>query len=84
MFQISVKGKKYHIVCSKTTESDSKHHKYQSIDADIDESILLRMFSGETLAEDGSFDTEPCSRLVPSGTGLKLQHCRMFWLSFHC
>ncbi|KAJ7203392.1 hypothetical protein C8J57DRAFT_1101243 [Mycena rebaudengoi] len=61
--------------CSGWSRKFQNDHRTLTIRDNVDENLLAKLFAGQPLATDTDKDTEPCSRVVPRSTGLKLKYC---------
>ncbi|KAF7353417.1 hypothetical protein MSAN_01530800 [Mycena sanguinolenta] len=66
---------KFWVGCSGYDPKSTGKHNQWPIPVDVDESLLVRGFSGLPLAPDNSKDTDLCSAIVHPTTGLKQRHC---------
>ncbi|KAJ7130976.1 hypothetical protein C8R46DRAFT_1235973 [Mycena filopes] len=66
----------YWIACDGWTPSFKEDHRTHSIPVQVDEALLIKLFAGESLADNDSVDTKACSRIVHPHIGAKLKVCR--------
>ncbi|KAJ7225152.1 hypothetical protein C8J57DRAFT_1590385, partial [Mycena rebaudengoi] len=68
-------GHDFWVACDGWRRDFQKDHRTFSIPDYADQVLLVKLFANEAISVDSSNDTPPCSRIVHSKTGLKLQYC---------
>ncbi|KAJ7204582.1 hypothetical protein C8J57DRAFT_382857 [Mycena rebaudengoi] len=71
----ATRGHDYWVACDGWRRDFQKDHRTFSIPDYTDQVLLVKLFANEAISVDSSSDTPPCSRIVHSKTGLKLQYC---------
>ncbi|KAJ6605895.1 hypothetical protein B0H10DRAFT_599710 [Mycena sp. CBHHK59/15] len=57
-------GHNFWVACSGWRKNFKENHRTHTIPNDVDEHLLLKLFSGQSLTENDSKDKLPCSCLV--------------------
>ncbi|KAJ7438260.1 hypothetical protein B0H11DRAFT_2293918 [Mycena galericulata] len=68
-------GHKYFVACSGWTKTFKESHRTFTIPKHLNEALVVKAISGESMAEGKSKDTKPCSRIVHPHIGGKLKFC---------
>ncbi|KAJ7166137.1 hypothetical protein C8R46DRAFT_997239 [Mycena filopes] len=68
-------GHDYFIGCTGWKPSWKTNHRFTKIPDNVDENLLAKALAGVALTDDATKDTQPCSAIIPSRTGLKKKTC---------